>query len=36
VLLRKLIEREDVGTGPLPDLVGKAGAVHADSVEVVR
>lgn len=35
VLLRKMIEREDFGTGPLPDLPGKRVAGHSDSVEVV-
>ena len=28
VLLRKMIEREDFGTGPLPDLPGKGAAAH--------
>jgi hypothetical protein len=36
VLLRRMIEREDFGTGPLPDLRGQRVAEHSDSVEVVR
>jgi hypothetical protein len=36
VLLRRMIVREDFGTGPLPDLPGKGGAVRSDSMEAVR
>ena len=36
VLLRKMIEREDFGTGPLPDLPRKGEAAQADSVEALR
>jgi hypothetical protein len=36
VLLRRMIEREDFGTGPLPDVPGKRVAEHSDSVEAVR
>jgi hypothetical protein len=31
-----MIEREDFGTGPLPDLPGKGEAAVSDSVEAVR
>jgi membrane protein implicated in regulation of membrane protease activity len=36
VLLRKMIEREDFGTGPLPELPDKDAAKPSDSVEAVR
>jgi hypothetical protein len=36
VLLRKMIQREDFGAGPLPDLSDKGDAAHSDSVEAVR
>jgi hypothetical protein len=36
VLLRKMIDREDFGTGPLPDLPGKGVAEPSDPVEAVR
>lgn len=36
VLLRKMIEREDFGTGPLPDLPGRGVVERSDSVEAVR
>jgi hypothetical protein len=32
ILLRKMIEREDFGTGPLPDLPTKAQRKQPDSV----
>ena len=35
-LLRRMIQREDFGTGPLPDLPGKDEAAQPDSVEAVR
>ena len=35
-LLRRMIQREDFGTGPLPDLSGKAKAAQSDPVEAVR
>jgi hypothetical protein len=35
VLLRKMIEREDFGTGVLPDLPGKGDAAPSDSLEAV-
>jgi membrane protein implicated in regulation of membrane protease activity len=34
VLLRKMIQREDFGTGPLPDLPSKAE--QSDSIEAIR
>ena len=36
VLLRKMIQREDFGTGPLPDLQGKGQPAASDSLEAVR
>jgi hypothetical protein len=36
VLLRKMIEREDFGTGPLPDLPGKGETESSDSLEAVQ
>jgi hypothetical protein len=36
VLLRKMIQREDFGTGPLPDLPSEAEAAQSDSVEAIR
>jgi hypothetical protein len=36
VLLRKMIEREDFDTGPLPDLRGRRVAERSDSVGAVR
>jgi hypothetical protein len=36
VLLRKMIEREDFGTGPLPDLPPKAQGSQQDSVGATR
>ena len=35
VLLRKMIEREDFGTGVLPDLPDKREAAQSDSLEAV-
>jgi hypothetical protein len=34
--LRKMIQREDFGTGPLPDLPGKGQTTTSDSLEAVR
>ena len=36
VLLRKMIQREDFGTGPLPDLPSEGEAAHSESVEALR
>jgi hypothetical protein len=36
VLLRRMIQREDFGTGPLPDLPGKDETASADSLEAVQ